>query len=157
MKARHLVLAGLAVLAAGCGSSSAKPAGSASGSTETPASTTTVAERYLEAANGVDAAYLQWSSAIVGVTQTSALVAPASAYAAALTTFDSAVQGIGASGTAAADINTLISDDEAVITDLNGVGSASSYTTWSAQITTDGTKAIAAGDTTRAALGLPPS
>jgi hypothetical protein len=46
MKARNLVLAGLA---AGCGSSTRVPIG-------TPASTATVAARYLAAANGVDAA-----------------------------------------------------------------------------------------------------
>ena len=89
--------------------------------------------------------------------RTSVLVAPASACAAALTTFVNAIQGIGASGTAAIDMATLISEDEAVISDLNAVGITSNFSDWMSQLISDGGEATIAGDTVRAALGLPAS
>jgi hypothetical protein len=109
------------------------------------------------AATAVDAAYATWGGAILGVTQVSALLAPAAAYVTALTTFDTAIQGIGIGGVAATDIAALVTDDRAIIADLQALSTASSITQWRTQISADGAKAITAGDTARAALGLPPS
>jgi hypothetical protein len=120
-------------------------------------STAAAASQYVAAATAVDAAYATWGGAILGVTQVSALLAPAAAYVTALTTFDTAIQGIGIGGVAATDIAALVTDDRAIIADLQALSTASSTTQWRTQISADGAKAITAGDTARAALGLPPS
>jgi len=174
MKARHLVVLGLAVMpvmAAGCGSSAPastlapstpNPAASASASpTATPVApeSTPAAVYYVAAAASLQAAYAQWSSAIATLTEPSQLVAAAGTYAGALITFDNVIVDIGATGTTASDIAILVSDDQMVIDDLNKVGNVqpSALQTWEAQIVADGTKAITAGDVVRADLDLPPS
>jgi hypothetical protein len=52
-----------------------------------------------------------------------------------------------------------VSDDNAVVSDLNSLGSQTSSTeaVWDAKTLSDGAAAIAQGDVVRAALGLPPS
>ena len=86
MKPRCVITGiGLAVMAAGC--SSGKVAGppstsapSATTSTASPAGS--VAQQYLSAANGVDAAYAQWKAAVAGKTEVSQITGPATNYAA---------------------------------------------------------------------------
>ncbi|MGO8687331.1 MAG: hypothetical protein ACLQT7_09175 [Candidatus Dormibacteria bacterium] len=169
MKASYLLVLGLAVVAAGCGSTaptstSVPPTSTpaASGSpTSTPAApgSTPAAVYYAGAAASVDAAYVAWTSAIAGSPEPSQLVAPAAMYAGALTTFDNVIVDIGATGSTASDIATLVSDDQTVIKDLNQISNVadSDLPTWEAQLSADGGRAITAGDVVRADLGLPPS
>jgi hypothetical protein len=118
-----------------------------------------LAQQFLVAAETVDTAYVQWKAEADAATAISQLTVPAATYAEALTTFDTAILRIGASGKTATDIHTLASDDAAVITDLGDVGSQSpaTFAQWRAQAAADGADAIAAGDTVRADLGLPPA
>jgi len=169
MKTRYISIGiGLALMAAGC--SSAKAAGT---STTTPATTTsaaptttastastaTVAQEFLAAAKGADAAYVQWKAAVAGKTEVSQITAPATTYAAQLTTFDNAIMRLGASGKAATDIHTLVSDDGVVIGELNSESTQTqgSLAQWASQLIANGATAIQAGDAVRADLGLPPS
>ena len=130
MKASYLLVLGLAVVAAGCGSTaptstSVPPTSTpaASGSpTSTPAApgSTPAAVYYAGAAASVDAAYVAWTSAIAGSPEPSQLVAPAAMYAAPHHLRQRLVD-IGATGSTASDIATLVSDDQTVIKDLNQI------------------------------------
>ncbi|MGD1054440.1 MAG: hypothetical protein ABR950_11540 [Candidatus Dormibacteria bacterium] len=105
-------------------------------------------------------AYVTWKADLVAANgNVLDLTSQASSYAGVLTTFDGTVQGIGATGKAATDIATLVSDDNAVISDLDSLGSQSVGTeaAWDAKALSDGAAAIAQGDVVRADLGLPPS
>ena len=164
MKARWILVTGLALLAAGCGGSTtpstATPTSSAATPTPTPTaeSTAQVAQAYLSAATAVDAAYTTWKDDLVAANgNVLQLKSQASAYAAVLTTFDSAVQGLGATGQAAGDIATLVADDNTVIADLNALSSltASGESAWDTKALSDGLNAAAQGNVVRADLGLP--
>lgn len=162
MKARWILVAGLALLAAGCGGSTTPSTATPSPSTPTPApvSTAQVAQAYLSAAAAVDAAYTTWTGDLHAANgNVLQLKSQAAAYAAVLTSFDSSIQGIGATGQAAADIATLVTDDNAVIADLNALPSqtASTETAWDTKAISDGLAAVAQGDVVRADLGLPAS
>jgi len=151
-----LLVGGLALVMAGCSSST-----SATNSTTTSPTTSgaTIAQRYLSAAEAVDSAYSQWKKAIIGDTSPSQFVGPATTYASQLTTFDNTISDLPASGKVATEIQILVSDDEVVIRDLQSVGSQTQteLTRWGAQLLADGSTAIAAGGTVRSDLGLPPA
>ena len=166
MKARWILVTGLALLAAGCGGSTtpstATPTSSAATPTPTPTaeSTAQVAQAYLSAAAAVDAAYTTWHSDLVAANgNVLQLKSQAASYAAVLTTFDRTVQGIGATGQAAADIATLVTDDNTVIADLNALPSqtVSTEAAWDTKALSDGLAAVAQGDVVRTDLGLPAS
>jgi hypothetical protein len=174
MTLRYIAVLSLGLLVAGCGSAAVAPTSAPpftasapppSSTSSAPASvvpapaSTPPSEYYLAAASGVDAAYAQWTTAIVGLDQPSQFVAPATTYAGALTTFDNDIADIGATGTAASDIAILVSDDQIVISDLEKVGneSAAELPEWQAQLVADGDTAITEGDIVRADLGLPAS
>jgi len=155
MKARYLTVLVLAALLVGCG-------GSASSSTPTPSprSTAEVAQSYLSAASAVDTAYKQWADDLASANgNVLHLTSQASAYAAELTTFDNTITGIGATGKAAADIATLVTDDNAVIADLSDLSAQTVDTevAWDTKALADGAAAVAQGDVVRADLGLPAS
>ena len=108
----------------------------------------------------MDAAYTTWTGDLHAANgNVLQLKSQAAAYAAVLTSFDSSIQGIGATGQAAADIATLVTDDNAVIADLNALPSqtASTETAWDTKAISDGLAAVAQGDVVRADLGLPAS
>jgi hypothetical protein len=161
MKARQvtaLASAALAVLAVGCGGSPASSSSSAA--TATPASTAQVAQSYLSATAAVDSAYTTWHADLVAAHgNVLDLASQAASYSGVLTTFDSKIQGIGASGKAATDIATLIGDDTTVIADLNLLSSQSTSTeaAWDAKALSDGLAAVAQGDVVRSDLDLPAS
>jgi len=164
MKARWILVAGLALLAVGCGGSTTPSTGGSAPSTPTPtatpASTAQVAQAYLSAATAVDAAYTTWHDALVAANgNVLQLKSQAASYAAVLTTFDRTVQGIGATGQAAADIATLVTDDNTVIADLNALPSqtVSTEAAWDTKALSDGLAAVAQGDVVRTDLGLPAS
>lgn len=151
-----IVVSGLALVMAAC--SSGTPATNSTTSSPTT-SGTTIAQRYLSAADGVDTAYTQWKTAIAGDTTPTEFVGPATTYASQLTSFDDTISGLPASGKVAADIHTLVDDDEVVIEDLQSVGSQAQdgLAQWGAKLLADGNTAIAAGGTVRSDLGLPPA
>jgi hypothetical protein len=154
MRTGYFAALGLALLAAGCGGSSS------TAPSATPASTAVVAQRYLTTSAPVRAAYVTWKADLVAANgDVLHLTSQASAYAGVLTTFDANVEGIGATGKAATDIATLVADDNAVIADLDSLGSQTAGTevAWDTTALADGDTAVAAGDTVRADLGLPPS
>ena len=159
MKARWVLVTGVALLTVGCGGSTTPSTATPTpASTATPASTVQVAQSYLSAASAVDAAYTTWHSALVAANgNVLQLRSQAAAYAAVLTTFDSTVQGIGATGQAAADIATLVTDDNTVIADLNALSSltVSGEAAWDTKAISDGLAAVAQGDVVRTDLGLP--
>jgi hypothetical protein len=167
MKATHITLlasAALAVIAVGCGGSPASSSSSAAkatlASTATPASTAQVGQAFLSAAAPVDAAYKTWTADLTAAGgDPLPLTSQASAYVGVLTTFDSTIVGIGATGKAKTDITTLVTDDNTVIADLNSLSSQTSSTVsaWDTKGIADGLVAIAAGDVVRADLGLPAS
>ena len=184
MKARRIIVVGLAVLAAAC--SSAKPVATPSSPTSTtvsstststtvhPTSTsttvsstvpsTTVAsskasQQFLAAASVADVAYATWRAEIANKTRLSQVIRPCATYAAKLTTFDNAIMRIVVTGKVATDIQTLVGDDHVVIRDLDSVSSqtVASLRKEAAQLKATGRKAIRAGDVVRSDLGLPPS
>jgi hypothetical protein len=164
MKARWILVAGLALLAVGCGGSTSPSTAASNPSTPTPTpsprSTAQVAQSYLSAASAVDAAYATWHSALIAANgNVLKLTSQAAAYAAVLTTFDTTIQGIGATGQAAGDIATLVTDDNTVIADLNALPAqtASTESNWDTKAIADGLAAVAQGDVVRADLGLPAS
>jgi hypothetical protein len=105
----------------------------------------------------VDAAYVTWHTDVLRATSIRQLVAPAAVYAAALKTFDSAIQAAGASGKTATDVATLVAADGAVIADLDTAGSQTSATApgWSARLSAAGANAVDASNQVRRDLGLP--
>jgi len=162
MKASWMLVAGLALLAVGCGGSTAPSTAASNPSTPTPAPRTTaqVAQSYLSATAAVSAAYNTWHSAFHAAgDNVLQLKSQAAAYAAVLTSFDSTIQGIGATGQAAGDIATLVADDNTFIADLNALPAqtASTETAWDTKALSDGLAAVAQGDVVRADLGLPAS
>ena len=76
-----------------------------------------------------------------------------------MTTFDSTIMRLDATGKVATDIHTLVSDDGVVIGELNAESTQtqSSLAQWATRLIASGDTAIQAGDTVRADLGLPPS
>jgi hypothetical protein len=169
MKARHLVVMGVAALVAGCGGTTGTPstsapstsAGAGSGSASSappPPASTPPAVYYVTASSAVDAAYAQWTSASAGVTDPTQLAGPAATYGGALTTFDNTIVDIGATGHTASDIAILVIDDNAVISDLNQIGhqTAANLATWEAKLQADQGTALTEGDVVRSDLGLPP-
>jgi len=175
MRARHIVLIGLVLLAAAC--SSSKPAATPSTSTSTtvsPTSTSTTAspttstttvsstkasQQYLAAATAAKAAYFTWRAAIKGKTTVSQAIGPCDTYAAALTNFDNAILPIAVTGKTETDIQTLVADDRVVIKNLEAVKTetVAEIKRDAAQLIATGEKAISAGDVVRSDLGLPPS
>ncbi len=165
MKARRIIVMGLALLAVGCSSATttANPSTTAPGATG-PAvptagvSASSVAHQYQTAAIGADAAYLRWRASVTGATKVSQVTGPAATYAAAMTKFDNAMVSLGATGKEATDIAALVRADQVVIGDLNSASSQtdSGLSKWAAQLSADGAKAIQAGQVVRADLGLPP-
>jgi hypothetical protein len=163
MTTRYITVLGavvLAVVAAGCGSSTTPSSSISQVPHVAPATTAQVAQSYLSATGAVDSAYDSWHAAIVAADgKVLNLTSQASSYVAVLTTFDNKIQNIGATGKAATDIATLVSDDNTFIADLNSLSSQSSSTeaSWDAKALSDGLAAVAQGDVVRADLGLPPS
>ncbi len=162
MKARWMLVAGLALLTVGCGGSTTPTTATSATSTATPTVTAEltaqVAQSYLAAASAVDSAYTTWHSDLIAANDNVLqLKSQAAAYVAVLSSFDSTVQAIGASGQAAADIATLVTDDNTVIADLNALASltASGETAWDTKAIADGLAAAAQGDVVRTDLGLP--
>jgi hypothetical protein len=163
VRLRYSIVIGLAVLVAGCSSQSAITP-PASHTTEHGPTTSrapsgpTVAQIYSAAANRVNGAYAQWTAELAGKAQSSDLAGPSATYAAALTTFDKAVKGLGIIRMPpATDIQTLLEADGATIRDLNSVGTQSpaSLPQWLSLLGADHTRAAQAGDVVRADLGLP--
>ena len=117
-----------------------------------------MAQEYLAAATTVEAACSKWSSDLTG-SNLPQLAGQAATCAAALATFDTTITGIGATGTAATDIATLVNDDQAVIADLDSLGTQTSASPSAgiSEILADSTTAVAASDAVRTDLGLPPS
>jgi len=185
MKARHIVLIGLAVLAAAC--SSSPPAATPSTSTSTtvsptststtvsPTSTSTTvspttsttavsstkapSQQYLAAATIAKADYLTWRAAINGLTTVSPAIGPCDTYAGELTTFDNAISRIDVTGKTETDIRALVADDQVVIKNLEAVKTETLAQLKSdkAQLVATGLTAVSAGDVVRSDLGLPPS
>jgi len=184
MKARQIVLIGLAVLAAACSSST--PAATPSTSTSTtvsptststtvsPASTSTTvspttsttavsptkaAQQFLAAATVAKAAYFTWRAAIKGMTTVSQAIGPCDTYAGELATFDNAISRVDVTGKTETDIQTLVADDSVVIKNLEAVKTetVAQIKKDSAQLIATGETAISAGDVVRSDLGLPPS
>ena len=184
MKAKYIVVIGLAVLVAAC--SSPKPAATPPTSTSTtvsptststtvsptststtvsPTSTTTtvsstkVSQQFLAAATASKAAYVTWRSKITSKTTISQAIGPCDTYAAALTNFDNAILPIAVTGKTETDIQTLVADDRVVIKNLEAVKTetVAHIKKDAAQLIATGEKAIRAGDVVRSDLGLPPS
>ena len=187
MKAKYIIVVGLAVLAAAC--SSPKPAAAPSTSTSTtvsptststtvsptststtvgPTSTTaptttdpstTAAQQYLAAGSVAVVDYKTWKAAIASDTKVSQAIGPCTTYAAELTTFDDAISRIAVTGKVATDIKALVSDDRVVIKELDSVSTqtVASLVKEAPQLKANGRKAIEAGDVVRSDLGLPPS
>ena len=175
MKAKYIVVIGLAVLAAAC--SSPKPAAAPSTSTSTtvsPTSTSTTispttsttavsstkaSQQFLAAATVAKAAYFTWRAAIKGLTTVSQAIGPCDTYAGELTTFDNAISGIEVTGKTETDIQTLVADDNVVIKNLEAVKTetVAQIKKDKAQLIAIGETAISAGDVVRSDLGLPPS
>jgi hypothetical protein len=108
----------------------------------------------------VDAAYATWVAALKAAGDNPLpLTSQASAYVSVLNTFDSTIQGIGATGKAETDIASLVTEDNTVIADLNSLSSQtlSTVSAWGTKALADGVAAITAGDVVRADLGLPAS
>ena len=156
MKARRVLVLGLAVLLAGCGSAAtaAPPAATLDAASAQP-----IAGRYLAGALGVDAAYLRWKAAIQGKTRVSEIEGPAATYAADLTKFDDSLASFDATGQVGTDVAALIAADQVVIRDLNAVTAQTdgSLAGWAAKLSADGTTAIKAGSTVRTDIALPPN
>ena len=184
MKAKYIVVIGLAVLAAAC--SSPKPAATpptststtvsptststtvsptsttvspTSTSTTTTVSSTKVSQQFLAAATASKAAYVTWRSKITSKTTISQAIGPCDTYAAALTKFDNAILPIAVTGKTETDIQTLVADDRVVIKNLEAVKTetVAHIKKDAAQLIATGEKAIRAGDVVRSDLGLPPS
>ena len=177
MKAKYIVVIGLAVLAAAC--SSPKPAATpptststtvsptststtvspTSTSTTTTVSSTKVSQQFLAAATASKAAYVTWRSKITSKTTISQAIGPCDTYAAALTNFDNAILPIAVTGKTETDIQTLVADDRVVIKNLEAVKTetVAHIKKDAAQLIATGEKAIRAGDVVRSDLGLPPS
>ena len=168
MKAKYIVVIGLAVLAAAC--SSPKPAATpptststtvspTSTSTTTTVSSTKVSQQFLAAATASKAAYVTWRSKITSKTTISQAIGPCDTYAAALTNFDNSILPIAVTGKTETDIQTLVADDRVVIKNLEAVKTetVAHIKKDAAQLIASGEKAIRAGDVVRSDLGLPPS
>ena len=179
MKARHVVLVGLAIMVGACGNTkppvttTSTTAGTTSttlsaSTTSTPPpssisptsiSSTSAAREYLAAASVADVAYSTWKAELKGLTEVSQAVGPCRTYATELTTFDNAVMRIVVTGKVSTDIRTLVSDDRVVIQDLQSVSTqtVASLKKAAAQLEATGLSAVSAGDVVRADLGLAPS
>ena len=184
MKARHIVLIGLAVLAAACSSSTPAATPSTSTSTTvspaststtvspaststtvspttstTPVSSTKASQQFLAVATVAKAAYFTWRAAIKGLTTVSPAIGPCDTYAGELTTFDNAISRIDVTGKTETDIQNLVADDRVVIKNLEAVKTetVAQIKKDKAQLIATGETAISAGDVVRSDLGLPPS
>jgi hypothetical protein len=183
MKARHIVLIGLAVLAAACGSKPAATPSTSTSTTVSPTSTSTTvsptstsatvspttstttvsstkaSQQFLAAATVAKADYLTWRSKITSKTTISEAIGPCDTYAAELTTFDNAISPIAVTGKTETDIQTLVADDRVVIKNLEAVKTETmaEIKKAAAQLIATGEKAISAANVVRHDLGLPPS
>jgi len=161
-----VALCGVALAVAGCSSGGSSSPSTPTASTSTTASAnggsgsgTPAAQAFLSAANSVDSSYTTWKAAADHAVTVSSLAQPAAAYAAALTSFDDAVAALDVTGRTETDAQALIAADRTVIGLLESAGSQTSATAsnWVSTLRSDGDVAVAASDTVRSDLGLPPA
>jgi len=160
-------LCGFALMGAACSSGGSSPSStSSSAATTTTAaapgsgsSPTPAAQTFLSAADSVDAAYTMWKTAADNAATVSSLAQPAATYAAALTTFDATVGALSVTAKTETDAQALIRADRTVISLLESAGTQTSATAsaWMSTLRADGNTAVAASNTVRTDLGLPPA
>lgn len=160
-------LCGLALVGAACSSSGPSSAPTTSSAVSTTTATaspgsgspTSASQTFLSAANSVDAAYTTWKAAADRAATVSSLAQPAATYAAALTTFDGIVGALSVTARTETDAQALVRADRTVISLLESAGTQTSATAsaWVSALRSDGDTAVAASNTVRADLGLPPA
>ena len=171
LRARFAVMATVLVLA-GCGSAAATSSTPSSHApsvsstaiavpTPTSSPAESVADGYAAAGAPAATAYETWHSDLtapgLGASGLLALAPQAATYAGQLASFDSQISALHATGQAGTDIATLITDDNAVIADLDALArqTTSTVVAWGAKGIADGETALAADNKVRADLGLP--
>ncbi|MGD0834121.1 MAG: hypothetical protein ABSA40_06800 [Candidatus Dormibacteria bacterium] len=130
MKAKLILVLGLAALMAGCGGASTPtqcstptPTATAAATPTATASTEALGAEYLAASTTLETAYSTWSNAVTGSTAADALVAPSNAYASALARFDTTISGLATTDpVTVSDISRLLDIDELLIAELGSVG-----------------------------------